>query len=186
MPTVSSGNFSFSLFLLCFNLYSFFCTVLQLLLLSLSHGMHLLQLSWPKLRWLLSLLPHALPLTQHASAAMLMFQAKTLFLVLRLLIFSSICICLQVQISKLRWLHCCQGVDMAKLGDDRHRLFCKIADVLCAHRVQYTFPGFGSFQRYAVHAVLTAYFVEMCTQSSTDVSCLYCYHAVQPLCKIGS
>ncbi|KAL0029403.1 hypothetical protein WJX77_004930 [Trebouxia sp. C0004] len=43
------------------------------------------------------------------------------------------------------YAHC--GVDMAKIGDDRHRLFCKIADVLCAHRVQYTFPGFNSFQR---------------------------------------
>ncbi|KAL0039998.1 hypothetical protein WJX79_001782 [Trebouxia sp. C0005] len=41
------------------------------------------------------------------------------------------------------YAHC----DMAKIGDDRHRLFCKIADVLCAHRVQYTFPGFNSFQR---------------------------------------
>ncbi len=38
---------------------------------------------------------------------------------------------------------------MAKIGDDRHRLFCKIADVLCANRVQYTFPGFNSFQRYS-------------------------------------
>lgn len=44
----------------------------------------------------------------------------------------------------LRWPCSCQGVDMAKIGDDRHRLFCKITDVLCVNCVQYTFPGFNS------------------------------------------
>ncbi|KAL3160440.1 hypothetical protein ABBQ32_010760 [Trebouxia sp. C0010 RCD-2024] len=38
------------------------------------------------------------------------------------------------------YAHC----DTSKLGEERHRLFCKIAEVLCTQRVQYTFPGFGS------------------------------------------
>ncbi len=42
-----------------------------------------------------------------------------------------------------RMLCCAAGVDLGRIGPERHSLFCKISEVLARHNVNYSFPGFA-------------------------------------------